>query len=65
MINDYKIIIDLLEEAIFNTQEGIDDIENKSMTTANEDRRKELKKQFIAKCEKQIQELKDEQNSIK
>jgi hypothetical protein len=57
-----KIIIDLLEEAIFYAQECIDEIENKNVTTYNEDRRKELKEQFIVHCETLIKKLKDEKN---
>ena len=56
------LIIDLLEEAIFYAQEGIDEIENKSMTTYNEDRRKKSKEQFIVHCETLIKKLKDEKN---
>jgi len=57
--------IALLTEAIGYAEEARDAINSKGMTTYNEDRRLDLAEQFISKCEKLIQELKDEQNSIK
>lgn len=58
-----KKLIALLNEGISYAEEARDLIESKEMTTSNDDRRLELAEQFIAKCEKQIQELqKDEKN---
>ncbi len=52
-------IIAVLEDSIFYTEEVINEIENKTMTTENEDRRKELAEQHIARCEQKINELKE------
>tara|TARA_R110002020_G_scaffold444120_1_gene655464 strand:- start:4738 stop:4914 length:177 start_codon:yes stop_codon:yes gene_type:complete len=52
-----KKLIYLLYEAISYGEEARDAIECKETTTYNDDRRLELAEQFIAKCEKQIQEL--------
>ena len=51
--------IALLNEAIGYAEEARDAIECKNVTTYNEDIRLELAKQFITKCEQQIQELKE------
>ncbi len=50
-------IIAVLEDSIFYTEEVINEIENKTMTTENEDRRKKLAEQHIARCEQKIKEL--------
>ncbi len=54
-----KALIDLLEEAISYGEQARDLIESCEMTAspANYDRRLILAEEFIAKCEKQIQEL--------
>lgn len=50
-------IIALLNEAIGYAEEAINEIENKTTTTENEDRRKALAEQHIARCEQKIKEL--------